>query len=163
MKKILHWELLKPFIPMGKVLVIEDERNMRMFLDILLREEGYDVLLADNGWVGLERYRRDHPDVILLDLNMPVLDGVTVLKEIRRVDLKQPVIIMTGDTNPETERQVRALGVSEFIVKGVSLQALTDVLKRLLETPVPKISSSSDIETPASLSESEPTTERPSI
>lgn len=148
---------------MTKVLVIEDERNMRMFLDILLREEGYDVLLADNGWTGLERYRRDHPDVILLDLNMPMLDGIAVLKEIRMVDLKQPVIIMTGDTNPETERQVRALGVSEFIIKGLSPQALTDVLKRFLETPAPEISSSPVIETPASLSKSEPTTERPSI
>jgi DNA-binding response OmpR family regulator len=148
---------------MVKVLVIEDERNMRTFLDILLREEGYEVLLADNGWVGLESYRRDHPDVILLDLNMPVLDGMAVLKEIRRVDLQQPVIIMTGDANPETERRVRALGVSEFIVKGISLQALTDVLKRLLETPTPEISNLSVSETPASLSNSESTTERPSI
>ena len=148
---------------MTKVLVIEDEKNMRMFLDILLREEGYDVLLADNGWAGLECYRRDHPDIILLDLNMPVLDGIAVLKEIRMVDLKQPVIIMTGDTNPETERKVRALGVSDFIVKGLSLQALTDVLKRLLETPPPEISSSPVVETPASLSKSEPTTKRPSI
>jgi len=148
---------------MPKVLVIEDEKNMRMFLDILLREEGYDVLLADNGWAGLECYRRDHPDIILLDLNMPVLDGVGVLREIRMVDLRQPVIIMTGDTNPETERTVRALGVSDFIVKGLSLQRLTDVLKRLLETPAPEISSSPVIETPASLSRGEPTTERPSI
>jgi DNA-binding response OmpR family regulator len=148
---------------MAKVLVIEDERNMRMFLDILLREEGYDVLLAENGWVGLESYRKDRPDVILLDLNMPVLDGMAVLKEIRRVDLKQPVIIMTGDTNPETERRVRALGVSEFIVKGVSLEALTDVLNRLLENPTPEISNSSVSETPASLSNSESTTKRPSI
>jgi len=145
---------------MPKVLVVEDEKNMRMFLDILLREEGYDVLLADNGWAGLESYRRDHPDIILLDLNMPGLDGIAVLKEIRMVDLKQPVIIMTGDTNPETERKVRALGVSDFIVKGLSLQALTDVLKRLLETPAPEISSLPVIETPASLSK---TTERPSI
>ena len=148
---------------MTKVLVIEDEKNMRIFLDILLREEGYDVLLADNGWAGLECYRRDHPDIILLDLNMPVLDGIAVLKEIRMVDLKQPVIIITGDTNPETERKVRALGVSDFIVKGLSLQALTDVLKRLLETPPPEISSSPVVETPAAPSKSEPTMKRPSI
>jgi DNA-binding NarL/FixJ family response regulator len=62
---------------------------------------------------------------------MPELDGVTVLKEIRRVDLKQPVIIVTGDSRPETEREVRALGVSEFIVKGSSLNLLLD------HTPVP--------------------------
>lgn len=75
----------------------------------------------------------EHPDVIVLDLRMPELDGITVLKEIRRVDRKQPVIILTGDTSPETEREVRALGVSEFIVKGSSLKLLEDTLTSLLE------------------------------
>ena len=66
---------------------------------------------------------------------MPELDGVTVMKQIRSVDLKQPVIILTGDSTPETEREVRALGVNEFIVKGSSLHLLGDTLKRLLKTP----------------------------
>jgi CheY-like chemotaxis protein len=119
---------------MTKVLVVDDERNMRIFLDLLLREEGYEVLLADDGCMGLEYYRQEHPDVILLDLNMPVLDGIAVLKILRATDLKQPVIVLTGDTNPEMERQVRALGVSEFMIKGFSLKALTGVLDRTLKT-----------------------------
>src|SRR4029079_5472300 len=94
-------------------------------------------MLADNGWTGLQLYRQEHPDVILLDLNMPKLDGMAVLKQIRSVDPKQPVIVLTGDTKPETERQVRALGVSEYIVKGCSLHAVEDTLKRLLKTPTP--------------------------
>jgi CheY-like chemotaxis protein len=120
---------------MPKVLVIDDERNMRTLLDVLLREEGYDVLLADDGWKGLDCYRRERPNVILLDLNMPVLDGIEVLKRIRAADLEQQVIVLTGDTNPDTERQVRALGANEFIVKGVSLQALTDALSHILKAP----------------------------
>ncbi|OAI45787.1 hypothetical protein AYO43_07545 [Nitrospira sp. SCGC AG-212-E16] len=120
---------------MGKILVIDDQPNVRALLDMLLRQQGYDVVLADNGWQGLRLYRQEHPDVILLDLNMPELDGVTVLKQIRSVDLKQPVIILTGDSTPETERQVRALGVSEFILKGSSLHLLADTVKRLLKTP----------------------------
>ena len=122
---------------MAKVLVIDDEPNVRTLLDMLLRPKGYDVMLADNGWTGLQLYRQEHPDVILLDLKMPKLDGLTVLKKIRSVDLKQPVIVLTGDTSPETERQVRALGVSEFIVKGFSLHAVEDTLKRFLKTPPP--------------------------
>jgi|SRR5688572_16404202 CheY-like chemotaxis protein len=117
---------------MAKILIIDDTPNFRAVLDILLRGNGYDVLLADNGRRGLELYRQEHPDVITLDLNMPGLDGIAVLKEIRKVDQKQPVIVMTGDTNPESERQVRALGVSEFIIKGVSLEVLTDALRHLL-------------------------------
>lgn len=122
---------------MAKILVIDDTPNVRVLLDILLRQQGYEVVLADNGWMGLQLYRQQHPDVILLDLNMPELDGVTVLKQIRGVDLNQPVVILTGDSNPETERQVRALGVSEFILKGSSLHLLANTLKRLLKTPIP--------------------------
>jgi CheY-like chemotaxis protein len=124
---------------MPKVLVIEDEKNVRMLLDLLLRQKGYEVLLAENGWTGMECYRREHPDVILLDLNMPMLDGIEVLKLIRATDLIQPVIMLTGDDNPETERQVRALGVSEFILKGVSLVAVTDVLAHILKTSAPRM------------------------
>jgi len=76
-----------------KILVIDDEPVVRDLLDRHLSQKGYDVLVADNGWKGLELYRREHPDVIVLDLNMPELDGVTVLKQVRSVDLKQPVII----------------------------------------------------------------------
>ncbi len=116
---------------MAKILVIDDQPNVRVFLDLLLRQQGYDVILAENGWMGLQRYRQEHPDVILLDLNMPELDGVTVLKQIRSVDLKQPVIILTGDCTKEMEQQVRALGVSEFILKGSPLHLLWGTLKDL--------------------------------
>ena len=105
------------------------------------------MFFADNGWKGLQLYRQEHPDVIVLDLSMPVLDGVMVLKEIRRVDLKQLVIILTGDTNPETERQVRALGVSEFIVKDSSLNLLVDTLKSLLKASTLAMSGSIVIKT----------------
>jgi CheY-like chemotaxis protein len=122
---------------MAKVLVIDDAPNVRTLLAMLVRHQGYDVVLADNGWKGLQLYRETHPDVILLDLNMPELDGVTVLKQIRSVDLKQPVVILTGDSTPATERQVRALGVSEFILKGSSLHVLANTLNRLLKIPTP--------------------------
>lgn len=120
---------------MAKVLLIDDEANFRMLTDMLLKRLGYDVSLADNGWNGLELYRREHPDVIVLDLNMPGMDGVEVLKQIRTVDHKQPVIVLTGDRSPQTERQVRALGVSEFLVKGSSSRLLEDTLKRFSAAP----------------------------
>ena len=111
--------------------------NVRTLLNMLLRPKGYVVMLADNGWTGLQLYRQEHPDVILLDLKMPKLDGMGVLKQIRSVDSKQPVIVFTGDTSPETEREVRALGVSEFIIKGSSLQSLEETVRRLLKAPAP--------------------------
>ena len=117
---------------MPKVLVIDDEPDILTLVDIVLRHQGYEVVLANNSRKGLELYRHEHPDVIVLDLRMPEMDGIAVLKQIRSVDLKQPVVVLTGDTAPDTERQVRALGVSEFIVKGSSLHFLGETLKRLL-------------------------------
>jgi len=88
-------------------------------------------LRQEGPYVGFPR-----PDILLLDLNMPKLDGLAVLRQIRSVDLKQPVIVLTGDTSPEREQEVRALGVSEFIIKGSSLQFLEDTLKHLLHPSV---------------------------
>lgn len=124
---------------MPKILVIEDEANIRTLTDILLKRLGYEVLLAEDGWKGLELYRQVHPDVIVLDLTLPRMGGVEVLKQIRSVDLNQLVIVVTGDSTPKTEREVRALGVSEFIVKGASVHSLGDTLKRLLKVLAPVI------------------------
>ena len=135
---------------MAKILVIDDEPNVRTLLEMRLRHQGYEVLIAENGRKGLQLYRQQHPDVIVLDLRMPEIDGVTVLKEIRGVDLKQPVIILTGDMTPSVERQVRALGVSDFIVKGSSMNLLMDTLKTLLKTSSLAMGCSTVIETLAS-------------
>ena len=123
---------------MVKVLVIDDEPYARVLLDIHLRRRGYDVILAGDGWNGLHLYRQEHPDVILLDLDMPELDGVTVLKKIRAVDFKQPVIVLTGNSNPETEQQVRAIGVNEFVLKSSSMHLLEDTLMHLFKGRMPK-------------------------
>ena len=122
---------------MAKVLVIDDEPSIRNLLDTLLSRKGYDVVLAESGRKGLELFRRERPDVIVLDLKMPEMDGITVLKQIRLVDPKLPVIILTGAGTPETEQQVRAMGVTEYVEKEFSLHLLGDSLKCLLKTPDP--------------------------
>ena len=120
--------------PLAKILVIDDEQGIRDLLDTLLRRKGYDVILSANGQKGLELFRREQPDVIVLDLKMPGMDGLTVLQQIRNLDPKKPVIILTGAGTPETEQRVRALGGTEFIEKEFSLHRLGDALKRLLVT-----------------------------
>jgi DNA-binding NtrC family response regulator len=122
---------------MNKVLVIDDEEGIRSLLDTLLSRKGYKVVLASSGRKGLELFRREHPDVVVLDLKMPEMDGLTVLKELRRIDVNQPVIVLTGAGTPEMEQQVTALGVTEFVEKEFSLHRLGDSLKRLLKTSIP--------------------------
>ena len=120
---------------MAKVLVIDDEQGIRNLLDTLLRRKGYTVVLADGGRKGLELFRREHPDIVVLDLKMPELGGVAVLQQIRGLNPHIPVIVLTGAGTPETEQHVYALGASEFIEKEFSLHLLGDALKRLLKTP----------------------------
>jgi CheY-like chemotaxis protein len=123
---------------MAKVLVIDDEPYALVLIELHLRPRGHDVLVAGDGWRGLQLYRQEHPDVILLDLDMPELDGISVLKEIRAVNLEQPVIVLTADNNPKTEQQVRAIGVNEFILKSSSMHLLEETITRLLKSRKPK-------------------------
>jgi DNA-binding response OmpR family regulator len=122
---------------MAKVLVIDDEQGIRALLDTLLRRKGYDVIVAESGQKGLECFRRERPDVLVLDLKMPGMDGLTVLRQVRSLDPIMPVIILTGAGTAETEQRVRALGVTEYVEKEFSLHLLGDALKRLLKTPTP--------------------------
>jgi DNA-binding NtrC family response regulator len=125
---------------MAKVLVIDDEQGIRSLLDTLLSRKGYDVVLADGGRKGLELFRRERPDVVVLDLNMPEMDGIAVLQQVRSLNPDQPVIILTGAGTPEKEQRVHALRVSEFVEKEFSLHRLGDALKRLLRAPDPATS-----------------------
>lgn len=65
---------------MAKILVIDDEQGIRHLLHTLLRRKGYDVILADSGEKGLEVFRRERPDVVVLDLKIPGINGLTVLQ-----------------------------------------------------------------------------------
>ena len=76
---------------MAKILVIDDEQGIRDLLDTLLSRKGYDVLLAENGQKGLEIFRRERPDVMVLDLKMAGMDGLTVLRQVR--SLNEPLRI----------------------------------------------------------------------
>ena len=125
---------------MAKILVIDDELSIRSLLDTLLGRKGHDVVLAANGQKGLALLCREHPDVVVLDLKMPEMDGIAVLQQIRNLNPILPVIVLTGGGTPEIEQQVHALGVTEFVDKGFSLHLLGDALKRVLGTPNPATS-----------------------
>ena len=120
---------------MARILVIDDDRGIRHLLDSVLRHKGHDVLLAENGSRGLERFRRDDPDIIVLDLKMRGWDGLAVLQHVRKFKQDQRVVIFTGACDPTTEQQLRALVVTEIVDKGSSLHYLEEALKRALTSP----------------------------
>ena len=119
---------------MAKVLVIDDEEGIRDTLDTILRRKGSEVVLADGGRKGLELFRRERPEVVVLDFKMPEMDGMAVLQHLRDLNPGQPVIMLTGADISGMEEQLRTYGVSEYVEKEFSLHRLGDALKRVLAT-----------------------------
>ncbi len=118
---------------MAKILVVDDEQAIRILFDRLLSRNGYEVILAENGQEALELLERKHPSAVVVDLNMPGMDGIAVLKDIRLVDRKVPVIVLMGTRIGEMEQQLYASGVTEFLEKEFALYRLVDSLQRHLK------------------------------
>jgi len=97
---------------MPTILIVDDELYIRKFLSTFLLHKGYDVIVAEDGHQAIDRFLQERPAAIVLDLRMPGMDGLTVLKQIRTINPRQPIIVLTGGTDHETEEQVRALGVT---------------------------------------------------
>lgn len=121
---------------MATILVVDDEPSMRDLLRTVLARKGHEVVIAHDGQKALLRFRQDRPDVTILDLKLPDIDGINVLRQIHAVNPNHPVIILTGRWTEADEQQARELGVVEFIEKGFSLHVLGKALLRALNYPV---------------------------
>ena len=113
-----------------RVLIVEDEFLLRDDLAQTLRAAGYEVSEASNGRTGLEAMRRDKPQLVLLDLFMPVMDGAQFrAQQLRDPALAAvPVVIVSGHAD---ERQVRSLGAADFVGKPVDERALMVIIERI--------------------------------
>ena len=114
-----------------RILVVEDDAPSRDFMCAALLDEAYEVVGADNGRDALELIRTFCPDLILLDMRMPVMGGEIFLELYQEMAfLKAPVIGLSA--SGRTEKIARELGVSDFLIKPVDLQLLLDCVKRHL-------------------------------
>jgi DNA-binding NtrC family response regulator len=117
------------------VLVVDDEPDIRELVRDILLDEGYRVTLAQDGDHAREALRAGRPDMILLDIWMPDVDGITLLKEWRDGEgLPCPVVIMSGHGNVETAVEATRLGAYDFLEKPLSMAKLLITLERALET-----------------------------
>ena len=103
-----------------KILIVEDEANIRELLRLYLEREGYTVLEAENGVEGIKKWKSDKPDMLLLDVMMPVMDGWEVCREIR-AESDVPIIMLTA--KGETADRVSGLemGADDYIVKPLEI------------------------------------------
>jgi CheY-like chemotaxis protein len=122
---------------MIRILIVDDDQMNCDLLQNVFTRHGYEVVSATSGREGLSLFRKHVPRVTLLDLRMPEMDGLTVLKEIRAIDPHAPVIILGGGATESQETQARALRVTDFIRKGLSLDVLVEAVNRVSQLPVP--------------------------
>ena len=94
----------------NKILVIDDEIGPRESLRILFKDN-YDVLVAGNGEEGIQAVKNNPPDLVILDLKMPGMDGIEVLQQIKTINPQAKVIILTGYGSPEAAKEAQRLGV----------------------------------------------------
>ncbi len=113
---------------MARILVVDDEPMVLNFFETVLKGLGHEVLTASSGRKGVEVYRRYRPVGTILELNLPDINGVEVLTEIRAVNPYAPVLIWTEADTEGLEQEARQRGVTEFLLKGFSLHELTDAL-----------------------------------
>jgi DNA-binding response OmpR family regulator len=119
---------------MKKVLVVDDEDDIRRFLDLVLREKAYEVMTASTGEEGLLRARSGRPDLVLLDIMMPGLDGWQVLERLKAdpatVDI--PVAILSARTETSAPSFWRDKGAVAYITKPFALKTLFTKLEEIL-------------------------------
>lgn len=116
---------------MTNVLIIDDETQIRKFLDIALRAQGYKTLLAENGQKGLELLALQGADLVILDLGLPDLDGAEVLSELR-VWSHVPVIVLSVRSNEEEKVKLLDAGANDYVTKPFSVQELMARIRVLL-------------------------------
>ncbi|MCW8947423.1 MAG: sigma-54 dependent transcriptional regulator, partial [Sedimenticola sp.] len=116
------------------ILVVDDEPDIRSLVKEILEDEGYDVVMAENGSTARKALRDRRPDLVLLDIWMPDVDGISLLKEWSEGDgLPCPVIMMSGHGTVETAVEATRLGAYDFLEKPLSLAKLLVTVERALE------------------------------
>jgi DNA-binding response OmpR family regulator len=117
---------------MERLLIVEDELPMRTALEDCLKAEGYRVLIAADGESGLERALKEKPDLVLLDIMMPKLDGFAVCSELRRLSNPVPVLMLTAKGQVEDRVSGLDAGADDYLVKPFSTDELLARVRALL-------------------------------
>ena len=113
-----------------RILVVDDEAIVRATIKDDLMEAGYDVVKAHNGLEGLRQFKNGAIDLVISDLVMDEMDGLGVLKEVKKISPDTPVIIITGYPSPKIAKEALVLGASDIINKPASMRTLFKAVRQ---------------------------------
>ena len=116
-----------------KILIVDDERLIRQSLEKALAGQGYAVVSAENGKTAIELLENDSPDLVLLDLKLPDINGIEVLKRLRDLDRNLPVLLITAYGSIDTAIQAIRLGAYDYVTKPFDLDAILLSVNNALE------------------------------
>ena len=112
-----------------KVLIVDDEIFIRESLSIFLEDEGFEVITAENGCIGIEEFKNNQPDIVILDLRMPEISGMEVIPKIREITDLVPIIIVSGNNEVSDAVEALRIGAWDYITKPI--QDLNTMLHRM--------------------------------
>ncbi len=115
---------------MKKILVVEDDDNIRELYKAELMDEGYEVVTACDGAQGYESYLKEKPDLVTIDIKMEGADGISLMHKIRKGDKKTPIIIYTA--YGEYSQDFATWAANEYLVKSADLDQLKEKIKEFL-------------------------------
>ncbi|QEP42217.1 fused response regulator/phosphatase [Ectothiorhodospiraceae bacterium BW-2] len=123
-------------LPLGRVLIVDDERANRLLLATMLRDEGYEVLQAENGLQGVECYQQHHPDVVLMDLFMPVMSGFEAARQIKSHSSRHyiPILFITTHTSESDMIEAIESGGDDFLSKPIHFTVLKAKIRAAMRT-----------------------------
>src|SRR5437588_6157108 len=114
-----------------KILIIEDEANIVQLIRLYLEQAGFTVITANDGVAGLELHAREHPDLVILDLMLPALDGMEVCRRIRAW-ASTPILMLTARQGEEDRIAGLELGADDYLVKPFSPREVVSRVKAIL-------------------------------
>ncbi|MDE6269735.1 MAG: response regulator, partial [Muribaculaceae bacterium] len=118
-----------------KILLVDDDLRNSMLLKRFIEAEGYEVVYANNGEVGWEMYRQDHPDMVLLDVNMPAMDGFELARRIRQTDKRVIIFFLTDRTDKVDRLHGFSLKGNDYIPKPFYPEELIAKIRERFDSP----------------------------
>ena len=117
---------------MFDILVVDDDKNTRLFLKAVLEKASYTVFTAENGMQALEVMEKEHIDLVVLDVMMPVMDGYDFTKTLRQADNNLPILMVSAKQLPADKHKGFLVGTDDYITKPIDAQEMLYRIKALL-------------------------------
>jgi two-component system, chemotaxis family, chemotaxis protein CheY len=117
-----------------KILTVDDSRTMREMLRHTLANAGFEVVTAEDGADGIQKLRESQPDVVITDINMPVMDGFEFIENVRKFEEynRVPILVLTTESAPEKKQRAQSAGATGWIVKPFDPEKLTRAVNRVM-------------------------------